>query len=149
MNFLRPKHDITESPTYLFLKFFLQVYHKQCFTCAKCTRYIDSLIVNVGPGQCKNSKDNFSQSCKTIARPGSLLWDLLQEGDCSREASGDDGHDGDHGIRGHGREGHLSCVWRKGRRSALSCHSAQLSVYLQVFEAEKMIGKYGIYHQAG
>ena len=27
------------------------------------------------------------------------------------------------------------------------CHSVQLSVYLQVFEAEKMTGKYGIYHQ--
>ena len=90
-----------------------------------------------------------SKLCQTIPRSGSLLWHLLQERDCSREASGDDGHDGDHGVRGHGCEGHLSCVWRKGRRPALSCHSAQLSVYLQVFEAEKMIGKYGIYHQAG
>ena len=27
-----------------------EVYHKKCFTCKKCTRYIDSLLVNVGPG---------------------------------------------------------------------------------------------------
>ena len=101
------------------------------------------MLVQVG----HRKRKHIGEILRKFSRSGSLLWHLLQEGDGPREAAGDDRHDRHHGVRRHGCEGHLSRVWGKGWRLTLYYHSVQLSVYLQVFEAEKMTGKYGIYHQ--
>ena len=46
------------------IEWLLQVYHKQCFSCKRCGRSMDSLAVAVGPGQKHISTSYFpSASC--------------------------------------------------------------------------------------
>ena len=62
----------------------LQVYHKQCFSCKRCGRSIDTLAVEVGPGKIPVTH---SQNQRPD-RPGDLLQGLPEGRVSTRASSG-------------------------------------------------------------